>query len=85
MVSDSDYSDSINLFSRVLLNGCNHLFKRGRDRNYIEVTEDYRGVKGKIEFHESLNKNLFKLGRSICTFDQFDFDILQNQLLKATL
>lgn len=84
-VAESDYKDLINLFGRVLVNGCRHLFKKGLDRNYVEITQEYFGIKGKIEFKESLNKNLFKQGRSICSFDQFEYNILQNQLLKATL
>jgi 5-methylcytosine-specific restriction enzyme subunit McrC len=84
-VSASEYDESINLFSRVLVNGCRHLFKRGLDRTYKERTHEYVGIKGRIDFKESLNKNLFKQGRSICRFDQFEADILPNQLLKATL
>lgn len=84
-VSASDYNDALNLFGRVLVNGCRHLFKRGLDRSYIEVTDEYAGVKGKINIKASLNKNLFNQGRSICTFDNFESDILHNQLIKATL
>lgn len=84
-VSSSDYKDSISLFTRVLVNGCTHLFKRGLDRNYNETTEEYVGVKGRIDFKESLNKNLFRQGRAVCRFDHFETDILANQLLKATL
>ncbi len=84
-VSSSDYNDSINLLGRVFVNGCQLLFKRGFERNYLELKEEYVGIKGKIDFKESLNKNLFSQGRSICHFDNFDVDILQNQILKATL
>jgi len=84
-VSLSDYKDSINLLGKVLVNGCRLLFKRGLDRNYNQICEEYSGVKGKIDFNESLNKNLFKLCRSVCLFDRFESDTLENQLLKATL
>ncbi len=67
------------------MNGCRLLFKRGLDRNYVELCEEYIGIKGKIDFRQSLNKNLFRQGRSICQFDGFESDILQNQLLKATI
>jgi 5-methylcytosine-specific restriction enzyme subunit McrC len=84
-VSSSDYSEMIDLLTRVLVNGCTYLFKRGLDRNYIGDHYEYVGIKGKIDFKETLNKNLFKQGRSICRFDQFENNILQNQILKATL
>jgi 5-methylcytosine-specific restriction enzyme subunit McrC len=84
-VSASEYSDSINLFSRVLVNACRRLFKQGLDRYYNEILNEYNGIKGKIKFKESITKNLFKHGKSICEFDEFEANILQNQLLKATL
>jgi len=84
-VSPSDYEDAIDLYARVLLNGCKHLFKRGLEHNYNSITREYAGIKGKIDFHSSLNKNLFKQGRAFCQFDEFEANILQNQLLKATL
>ena len=84
-VSQSDYENAIELYARVLINGCKHLFKRGLEHNYNDVTREYVGIKGKIDFNASLNKNLFKQGRAICQFDEFEVNILQNQLLKATL
>jgi 5-methylcytosine-specific restriction enzyme subunit McrC len=84
-ISSSDYKEAIDLFARVLVNGCNHLFKKGLDRNYLEFSEEYPGIKGKIEFNKSLNKNLFKKGRAICLIDELEYNILPNQLIKATL
>ncbi len=81
----SDYSDALNLFAKVLVNGCQHLFKRGLDRNYYTVNEAYPGIKGKIDFSASLNKNLFKQGKAICSFDTFEYNILHNQILKSVL
>lgn len=84
-VESSDYNEAIDLFARVLINGSNRLFKRGLDRSYIEVSEEYPGIKGRIDFSASLNKNLFRQGKAICSFDQFDYNVLQNQIIKATL
>lgn len=84
-VSQSDYENAIELYARVLINGCKHLFKRGLEHNYNDVSREYVGIKGKIDFNASLHKNLFKQGRSICQFDEFEVNILQNQILKATL
>lgn len=84
-ISTSDYTESIHLFARVLINGCNHLFKKGLDRNYLELSEEYPGIKGKIDFSSSLNKNLFKKGWAVCETDELEYNILSNQLIKATL
>jgi 5-methylcytosine-specific restriction enzyme subunit McrC len=84
-VDSSDYDDALNLFTRVLVNGCRYLFKRGLDRNYNSVEEEYAGIKGKIDFNASLNKNLFKQGKAICHFDQFEYNVIQNQIIKSVL
>lgn len=84
-VNKSDYDDAINLFARVLVNGCYRLFKKGLDRNYISVSEEYIGVKGKVDFASSIRKNLFKQAKAACVYDQFEYDILENQILKTVL
>jgi 5-methylcytosine-specific restriction enzyme subunit McrC len=81
----SDYEEAAELFARVLVNGCTHLFKRGLDRCYNEVVQEYSGVKGKIVFSESLNKNSFERGKAFCRFDQFEYNVIHNQIIKATL
>lgn len=84
-INSSDYNDAINLLTRVLVTGCRHIQKRGLDKSYINVTEEYSGVKGKINFEASLNKNLFGQGKSICSFDYFSSNIIHNQILKSVL
>ncbi|MEQ8303124.1 MAG: hypothetical protein RIB47_07015 [Cyclobacteriaceae bacterium] len=81
----SDYREAIDLFTRVLLNGCNQLFKKGLDRDYNTITKTYSGIKGKINFSASINANAFDQGKAVCEFDEFEYNILQNQLLKGTL
>lgn len=81
----SDYNQIIDLFTRVLLNGCNHLLRIGLDRDYLTLSEQYIGIKGKVNFSASLKNNLFEQGKAVCEFDEFTNNILQNQLLKATL
>ena len=81
----SDYSQIVDLFARVLVSGCNQLFKRGLDRGYIDMTEEYSGVKGKMNFTETINANLIRRGKAVCDFDDFQSNVLQNQIIKATL
>lgn len=84
-VSASDYKTALELLSRVLLSGCNVLFKRGLDRAYVERKESYAGIKGKIDFAASLFASTFRSGKAICDFDEFEYDVLQNQIIKSTL
>lgn len=84
-ISSSDYETTLDLLARVLLNGCNQLFRRGLDRSYIEETEMYPGIKGKIDFANSLESGSFRMGKAVCNFDEFELDVLHNLLLKSTL
>jgi 5-methylcytosine-specific restriction enzyme subunit McrC len=84
-VSTEDESDLLNLLGRVLLNGTKTLLKRGIDRQYITENEVYQGIKGKVNVTDSLRKNLFSKGLSVCKFDELSVDILPNQILKTTL
>lgn len=81
----SDYNQIADLFARLLNNACNLLFKQGLDRDYISKSERYNGIKGKIDFAGSINANLFRQGKAICEFDELEPNIIQNQILKATL
>lgn len=80
-----NYSDATNLFGRVLVAGCNRILKRGLDRAYINFEEDYPGVKGKLNIHESFSRQLFNKGKTSCSFDEFTSNVLHNRLLKSTL
>jgi len=80
-----DYNEAINLITRVFLNGLSYLFKRGLDRDYLDITEEYPGVKGKIIFSDSLKRDSFSHGKVVCSFDNFDYNVIHNQILKSTL
>jgi 5-methylcytosine-specific restriction enzyme subunit McrC len=84
-VSAEDESDLLNLLAKVLLNGTKMLLKRGIVRQYLTENEVYQGIKGKVNITDSLRKNLFPKGLSICEFDELSADILPNQILKTTL
>ncbi len=79
------FNNVLDLFAQVLINGCTHLFKKGLDRSYIEVEEPIKGIKGKIEFSESLKQNLFSKVHVYCLFHELHYDVLHNQILKSTL
>jgi 5-methylcytosine-specific restriction enzyme subunit McrC len=81
----TDYQESLDLYTRVLLNGCGPLLARGLHREYQDLTESYPGLRGRLLLTESLQRNTFPQGRTICVQDELTANILPNQLLKATL
>ncbi|HEV8512934.1 MAG TPA: hypothetical protein VGQ59_06640 [Cyclobacteriaceae bacterium] len=84
-VSHSDYDQLPDILAKVLISGCNRLVKQGFDRNYRESIELYAGIKGKLDFNESIKTQAFPFGKSVCCFDEFSHDILPNRLLKGTM
>jgi 5-methylcytosine-specific restriction enzyme subunit McrC len=75
----------LDLFASILLRGINRLKRRGLDRGYAEVEEELAAIRGRILVGETLRRNLLMFGRASCRFDNLRYDILHNQILKATL
>lgn len=77
--------NAIEFFAKVLISGTEYLLKRGLDRDYSQNNDELRGVKGKIDFSSSLNKQSFFNAKCYCSFDEFTYDILHNQIINSTL
>jgi 5-methylcytosine-specific restriction enzyme subunit McrC len=59
--------------------------RRGLDRGYTEVQDDISGVRGRIVVGDTLRRNLLRFGRASCRFDELSYDVLHNQIIKATV
>lgn len=84
-VDASDSTSILNLFSRVLISGLTHLFKRGIDREYVNKKFDIKGIKGRVNFNESIKRNLFSYCMANCEYDELDNNVLHNKIIKATI
>lgn len=84
-VDIDDSKDLLELFARVLASGSRHLIKRGLDREYVSQSESIRGVRGKIVFSETLKQQLIPNAKLHCEFDDFNHNVLHNQILKTTI
>jgi len=84
-VKEEDHTDLLNLFAKVLVNGMNHLIKKGLDRNYVDIKEDSKCIKGKIDFNETLKRNLLIRSEINCQFDDFSYNILHNRIIKTVI
>ena len=76
-------TELVNLFSRVLISGTNHLLKRGFDRNYVLHEEQTGRLKGKIRF-DAIIKAGVPTATLPCEFDELSYDVVHNRILKAT-
>jgi len=62
-----------------------NMIKRGFDRKYVNRNEMVNGIKGKIDFAESIKRISWMDGRMSCDFDELDHNILHNQIIKTTI
>ncbi len=65
-----------------------NIAKRGLKRGYIHKRENLTGkIKGKISIIETIRKNHFKkrMDRTVCDFQDFTLDCLENRILKFAL
>jgi len=80
-----DTTTLADLFARVLINGTNHLLKRGFDRGYVSQHEWTGRLRGRICFHEAIRRNATVTGRLPCDYDELSYNVLHNRILKATM
>ncbi len=80
-----DTTTLADLFARVLINGANHLLKRGFDRGYVSQHEWTGRLRGRICFQESIRTNAMVTGRLPCDFDELSYNVLHNRILKVTM
>ena len=84
-VSADDCTELLDLLAKVLINASRILLKRGIDRNYLDVTTEFAGIKGKLELSQTLKTQMLLKQRTICSFDEFSSNILTNRILVTTL
>jgi 5-methylcytosine-specific restriction enzyme subunit McrC len=85
--SNADLRESslFELLVFVLTRWTSELLKYGLFRDFLNVTEDTRRLKGKICFKPLIRKQSLQNGRIVCEYDDLSFDILENRILLSTL
>ena len=82
--NDNDDFDSPNILAKLFLENIKSIMKVGLYREYNLHTEELKGIKGKIDFKESLNQLSFENAKAVCTYDNFEEDNIINQIIKST-
>jgi len=78
-------TELIDLFAKILINSTAHILKQGLDRYYVENEHVVNGIKGKLNISASVKQNTLPSNKTICLYDEFDYNILHNQILKTTI
>jgi len=83
---DADKSgDALNLLTKILTISTDRIVRRGLDRGYKDVSEEMFGVRGRIDIANTIKRNGFANARLTCNFEELDYSILHNQIIKTTL
>lgn len=84
-VNSLNSTELADLFARVLTNGTKHLIRRGFDRDYLAFSEETPRIRGRINFPESIKRDLIGRGKPLCEFDDLNYDVLHNRILRSTI
>jgi 5-methylcytosine-specific restriction enzyme subunit McrC len=57
----------------------------GLGRNYVNQNQSIRGIRGRIDFTESLKQRSFERGQAFCEFQQYSANAPKNQIVRSTL
>ena len=70
---------------KVLSNAATRLLRRGVERNYLEMSEEVSGAKGRIEFEASLNLIARRSRKLSCIVDDLLPNTLANRIIRTSL
>lgn len=73
------------LLCLILIRLIEQRFRIGLGRNYLDENHIIKGIRGQINFGESLKKNLFIQGQAFCKYQEFSINVPKNQIVRTTL
>ena len=73
------------LLTDILVFLMKHQVRRGLRGDYVERSEELRGVRGRIDFGETLRGLTMYRGRLHCEFEEFTLNVPRNQIIRSTL
>lgn len=81
----SKLDDLLEVFIYLFANNLLELLHNDFQRNYVNKQDNLNYVKGKINFTQNIRYNLVNKSKIFCEYDEFEENILLNQILKATV
>lgn len=77
--------DVINLLCRIFVKEIDLFLKKGLYREYKSFEEETSILRGKINFNESLPLMVNKKNKLMCSYEELDFNITINKIIKSTI
>lgn len=85
---DTEFEDAPDLralLTKILLFLMKHQVRRGLRGDYVERSEELQGVRGRIDFGETLRGLSMYRGRLHCEYEEFTLNVPRNQIIRSTL
>jgi len=73
------------LLASALMKLINQRLRIGLGRNYVNEEQTLRGIRGRIDFEQSLKQRTFERGEAICEFQGYSANEPRNQIIRSTL
>lgn len=73
------------LLASILVKLMQQRLRIGLGRSYVNEEGTLRGIRGHIDFAESLKRHTFDRDQAFCEFQQYSANSLQNQIIRTTL
>ena len=77
-------SSALNMLCRILITTTERILRKGLDRGYLDDRESLYGIRGRINITESIKSNGFSNSRLTCDFDELDYSVIHNKVIKTT-
>jgi 5-methylcytosine-specific restriction enzyme subunit McrC len=75
----------LGLLGRMLAASMRELLRRQLTRAHSARSDVIRGIRGRVNFDQSMKRLLFYHGAAHCTFPELNLDSLKNRIIRATL
>jgi 5-methylcytosine-specific restriction enzyme subunit McrC len=78
-------SDILDLCAYVLVNGTDHLLRRGLDQGYLLQEEQTARLRGRIDITQTVKRRSHASPQAVCQFDDLSPNILHNQIIRTSV
>src|SRR5258706_1235706 len=73
------------LLASILVKLVQQRLRIGLGCSYVNERQSIRGIRGRIDFAESLKRQAFEQGQAVCEFQQYSANAPKNQIIRSTL
>ncbi len=85
MIETVDAPTQDALLASILVRLVRQRSRIGFGRDYTETQAKLRGIRGRVQFSQSVKQQAFASGNAVCNFDHYTINVPKNQVILSTL